>query len=70
MNHEDHFNVAIDVDEFIQKALYQHEPLLLSSLMIIRALGIHKSLLKPEDYDLFCKKVYEDRNRIVNYFED
>lgn len=61
---------AEDVSEFIQKALYQYEPMLLGSFMIIQGLAIFKSCLTKEEYNEFCKKVYEDRFRIKEYFLD
>ena len=61
---------AEDVAEFIQKALYQYEPMLLASFMIIQGLGMFKSCLSKEDYNDFCKKVYDDRFRIKEYFLD
>jgi len=61
---------AEDVAEFIQKALYQYEPMLLGSFMIIQGLAIFKSCLSKEDYNDFCKKVYDDRFRIKEYFLD
>ena len=61
---------AEDVQEFITKALYQHEPMLLASFMVIQGLGMFKSCLSPEDYNKFCKKVYDDRFRIKEYFID
>lgn len=59
---------AEDVSEFIQKALYQYEPMLLASFMVIQGLGVFKSCLAPEDYEKFCKKVYDDRHRVQEYF--
>ena len=59
---------AEDVNEFIQKALYQYEPMLLASFLVIQGLGIFKSSLTPEEYDKFCQKVYNDRFRIKEYF--
>ena len=59
---------AEDVNEFIQKALYQYEPMLLASFLVIQGLGIFKSYLDPGEYDKFCKKVYDDRFRIKEYF--
>ncbi len=59
---------AEDVNEFIQKALYQYEPMLLASFLVIQGLGIFKSSLTPEEYDEFCQKVYNDRFRIKEYF--
>jgi len=68
MNEEDVSKAAAeDVSEFIQKALYQYEPMLLASFMIIQGLGIFKSCLDPVEYEIFCKKVYEDRNRVKEY---
>lgn len=61
---------AEDVNDFIQKALYQHEPMLLASFLVIQGLAMFKSCLDPDDYDKFCKKVYEDRFRIKEYFNE
>lgn len=61
---------AEDVKEFIQKALYQYEPMLLGSFMVIQGFSIFKSCLSKEDYNDFCKKVYDDRFRIKGYFID
>jgi len=70
MNYNDTKIAAEDVDEFINKALYQHDPMTLGSLMIIRGLGIFKSLIDAEQYDVFCRIVYNDRNNVINYFKE
>lgn len=68
MNDDDLSRLAgEDVAEFIKKALYQHEPLLLASFLVINGLAMFKGSLDPEDYNKFCKKVYEDRNRIKEF---
>lgn len=55
---------AEDVAEFIKKALYQYEPFLIGSLLVIQGLGIFKSLLSEEDYEEICEKIYNDRSRV------
>jgi hypothetical protein len=58
-------NAANDVADFTKKALYQHEPLLLGSIMVIQGLGIFKSMLNESDYEEVCVKIYRDRNRVT-----
>jgi len=61
-------NAHNDVSDFINKALYQHEPMLLGSLLVLQGLGIFKSMLNEADYEEFCVKVYKDRNRVKKTF--
>lgn len=63
-------SAAEDVSEFIQKALYQYEPMLLGSFMIIQGLAIFKSCLSAGEYEEFCKKVYDDRYKVREFFLD
>jgi len=58
-------DTANDVADFIKRALYQHEPLLLGSLLVIQGLGIFKSMLDESDYEELCSKIYSDRNRVT-----
>jgi len=58
-------DAANDVADFIKRALYQHEPLLLGSLLVIQGLGIFKSMLDESDYEELCSKIYSDRNRVT-----
>jgi hypothetical protein len=58
-------DAASDVSDFIQKALLQHEPLLLGSLLVIQGLGIFKSILDEAAYEELCIKIYSDRNRVI-----
>lgn len=61
-------NAHNDVSDFITKALYQHEPMLIGSLLVLQGLGIFKSMLNEADYEEFCVKVYKDRNRVKKTF--
>jgi len=63
-------NAHNDVSDFIKKALYQHEPMLLGSLLVLQGLGIFKSMLDEADYEEFCVKVYKDRNRVKKTFTE
>lgn len=60
---------AEDVAEFITKALYQYEPLLIGSLLVINGLGIFRSLLQEADYEEICQKIYSDRERVTKIFK-
>lgn len=53
-----------DTYEFIQKMSYQYDPMLIAAYMVIQGLGLYKTMLSPEDYEVMCEKIYEGRNRI------
>ncbi len=56
-----------DVNEFIQKASYQYDPMQISTCMLAQALSIAKTCLEPEDFEKFIKYVFNNRNRVKPY---
>lgn len=58
---------AEDVQEFITKALYQYEPELISALLVINGLSMYRSMFTDEEYEMICKKIYDDRKNVKEF---
>jgi hypothetical protein len=58
---------AEDVQEFIRKALYQYEPELISALLVINGFSMYKSMFTDEEFEMICKKIYDDRKYIKEF---
>lgn len=59
--------VSEDVAEFIQKALYQYEPLQISTSMLAQSLSLAKTYLDPEDFVKFCDYVFKNTHRVKRF---
>jgi len=58
---------AEDTDEFIRKMSYQYDPMLIAAFLVIKGFGIYKTSMEPDEYDLICKKIYNERDKIKEF---
>ncbi|NBP03249.1 MAG: hypothetical protein EBU90_24755 [Proteobacteria bacterium] len=58
---------AEDTDEFITKMLYQYEADTISALLIIKGMGMYKSIFLDDEYQKICEKIYMDRNKVIPF---
>ena len=56
--------ISEDVAEFIQKASYQYDPMQISTAMLAQSLSLAKTVLEEEDFQKFCKYVFDNVHRV------
>lgn len=61
-------NAAEDVLEFIKKMSYQYDSELIAALLVISGFRMYRTMFENDDeYNMICKKIYEDRDRVGKY---
>lgn len=56
--------VYADTIDYINRALYQHNPLALAASLVTLGLAMYRTSLSDEDYDKMCTAIYDTRFRI------
>ena len=56
--------VYADTIDYINRALYQHNPLALAASLVTLGLAMYRTSLSDEDYDKICTTIYDTRFRI------
>ncbi|NBV27752.1 hypothetical protein EBS02_01865 [bacterium] len=56
--------VYADTIDYINRALYQHNPLALAASLVTLGLAIYRTTLSDEEYEKICTAIYDTRFRI------
>ncbi|NDG30797.1 hypothetical protein EB118_12070 [bacterium] len=56
--------VYADTIDYINRALYQHNPLALAASLVTLGLAMYRTSLSDEDYDKMCTAIYDTRFKI------
>jgi len=65
MNEDEEMNtVYSDTIDYIDRALYQHNPLALAASLVTLGLAMYRTALSDEDYDSICGTIYGKRFKI------
>ena len=65
MNGNEEMDVVYhDTIDYINRALYQHNPLALAASLVTLGLAMYRTSLSHEEYDKMCFIIYDERFKI------